>query len=101
MVEGAKGGRLSWCMRAEGAGVVSLYLQGGVCSRVVGERSVGVDMFGVAAGVFGAFAEATDVGGRGAKYGVPGGGSETHLMGGGGDEVHVPEEPSLVTFSEE
>ena len=50
-------------MYAEGAGVVSLDLQGGVCSRVVGERSVGVDMFGMAAGIFGAFAEATDVGG--------------------------------------
>ena len=44
-----------------------LDLQGGVCSRVVGEGSEGVDNFGMAAGVFGAFAEEADVGGRGAK----------------------------------
>ena len=88
-------------MCAEGAGVVSLSLQGGVGSGVIGEGSEGVDNFSMAAGILGAFVDEANVGGGGAEYGVPGGGGETHLMGGGGDEVHVPEEPALVTLSEE
>ena len=100
MVEVAKGRSPSWRVCAERAGVVSLNLQGVVCSGVIGEGSEGVDIFGMATVVLGAFAEEANVGGRGAEYGVPGGGGETHLMGGGGDEVHVPEEPSLVALSE-
>ena len=56
VVEGAEG--WVFCVRlcAQRAGVVSLGLEGGVRSFIVGERGVGVNVFGVAAGVFTAFA---------------------------------------------
>ena len=41
------------------------------------------------------------MGGRGAEDGMPGGGGESHLSRGGGNEVYVPEEPTLVSLSEE
>ena len=43
-------------MGAQGAGVVSTGLEGGVSDVVVGERWVRVNVFGVAAGIFTAFA---------------------------------------------
>ena len=51
-----RGGGLRWCLCAQGAGVVSLSLEGGVCGIIVGEGGVGVDVFGMAAGIFTAFA---------------------------------------------
>ena len=68
---------------------------------VVGEGREGVDHFGMAASILGAFVEEADVGGRDAKDGIPGGGVEFHLSGGGGDEVYIPEEPALVLLSDE
>ena len=63
-------------MLAEGAGVVSLGLQGKVSGGVIGEGREGVDHFSVAASILGEFVKEADVDGRGAENGMPGGGGE-------------------------
>ena len=98
VVEGAE-----WwvfCVRvgAQGAGVVSLGLEGGVRDIIIGEGGVSVNVFGMAAGVFAALAKSADVGDGGGEQGVPGGGGEADFMWGGGNQVHVSEEPALVSL---
>ena len=74
---------------AEWADIVALRLEVRVRGGVIGKRGEGLDLFSMSARVGGMFVEEVDIGGGGAKEGMPGEISEASLGWGGSNKVCV------------